>query len=87
MIIQSKRLRKKLTTAFFIICVYILGQNIPLSYVKITEAGADADQTFFAMLQAFNGANRQTVSIFALGIMPYMTASILMMLKKRLKIL
>ena len=81
LIIQSKRLRKKLTTAFFIICVYILGQNIPLPYVRIAEVGTDADQTFFAMLQAFNGANRQTVSIFALGIMPYMTASILMMLK------
>ncbi len=78
---NHRRLRKKLIIAFFIICIYILGQNIPLSYVRVNSVSFDTDQTFTEMLQAVNGSGRQGISIFALGIMPYMAASILMMLK------
>ena len=77
---QKKRLKTKLITAFFIICIYILGQNIPLPYVQVNISPVDQEHTFLWMLQTINGSERQGISIFSLGIMPYMTASILIML-------
>ena len=78
---QSRRLRKKLAVVFIIMFVYILGQSIPLPYVQINEAEIRADQTFVQLLQTINGSGRQAVSIFSIGILPYMMSSILLMLK------
>lgn len=64
-----------------IVAAYLLGQNIPLPLVRVSSVELPAGGTFVQMLQAFNGSSRQNVSIFALGIMPYMMASILLMLK------
>ena len=78
---QSRRLKKKITTAFVVIIVYILGQNLMLPYVRINDIEPLSGQTFVQMVQTINGSGRQAVSVFALGIMPYMMASILFMLK------
>ena len=67
--------------AFIVVIVYILGQNIMVPYVRVDEAEPLANQTFVQMLQTINGNSRQAVSVFSLGIMPYMMASILLMLK------
>lgn len=78
---QNRRLKKKLTVVFVVILVYIFGQNIPLPYVQINTAESYSNQTFLQMLQTINGSDRQAFSIFSLGIIPYMMASILLMLK------
>ena len=81
MLKQNRRLKKKLTVVFVVILVYIFGQNIPLPYVQINTAESYSNQTFLQMLQTINGSDRQAFSIFSLGIIPYMMASILLMLK------
>lgn len=78
---QSRRLRRKATVACIVVIVYILGQNIMLPYVRLGEMDVFSNQTFGQMIQTANGSGRQSFSIFALGIMPYMMASILLMLK------
>ena len=78
---QSRRLKKKLTVAFAVISVYILGQNIMVPFVRTDTVELFTNQTFIQMLQAINGSSRKAVSVFSLGIVPYMMASILYMLK------
>ena len=81
MIRRSRRLKKKFTVAFVVVLVYILGQNIVLPNIRPDDVGVLSDQTFVQMVQTVNGSSRQVISVFSLGIMPYMMASILLMLK------
>ncbi len=78
---HGRRLKKKLATSVAIIFIYILGQNILLPYVQADIGEIQPNQAFFQMLQAVYGSNRLSMSVFSLGIMPYMMASILLMLK------
>ena len=78
---HGRRLKKKLATSVAIIFIYILGQNILLPYVQADIGEIQPNQAFFQMLKAVYGSNRQSLSVFSLGIMPYMMASILLMLK------
>lgn len=78
---HGRRLKKKLATSVAIIFIYILGQNILLPYVQADIGEIQPNQAFFQMLKAVYGSNRLSMSVFSLGIMPYMMASILLMLK------
>ncbi len=74
-------LRKKLLFTALIIAIYRLGCFIPVPGVDM-----DAAQEFFGsggvfdFYDLFTGGALQTMAIFAMGIMPYITASIIMQL-------
>src|SRR5665648_859116 len=74
-------LRKRLIFTAFIIAMYRLGSFIPvpgvdLQAIKDLVAGGGV----FAFLDLFAGGALERVAVFALGIMPYITASIIMQL-------
>lgn len=76
--------RKILFTGLFLI-LYRLGSFIPTPGVDasvLTEifSAPGADRTLFGMFDMFVGGNFERASVFALGIMPYITASIVMQL-------
>ena len=72
-------LRKKLLFTILIILLYRLGASIPVPFV---QAGAleFAQGSTFQFLNALSGGAMEQASLFALGVSPYITASIVIQL-------
>jgi len=80
-------LRKKIFFTIFIIFIFRLGSHIPVPYVDFKSVKSIVDQAnqgghggVFGLLDVFSGGALTAVSVFFLGIMPYITASIIMQL-------
>lgn len=77
-------LRKKILFVLFVIALYRVGSYIPAPGVQIDELTKlqNAAQTggALSLINLFSGGALTNVAIFALGIMPYITASIIMQL-------
>ncbi|MFF2484086.1 preprotein translocase subunit SecY [Paenibacillus sp. NPDC058071] len=75
-------LRKRILFTLFILLIYRIGSFIPVPGVnkdvfkQVDQAGAD----MFGLLNTFSGGALFQFSIFAIGIMPYITASIIVQL-------
>jgi len=76
-------LRKRVLFTLALLAVYRVGSHIPTPGVN-TEALAilaeQARNTMFGLYDMFSGGNLSQVTIFALGIMPYISASIILQL-------
>lgn len=76
-------LRNRVLFTLALLGVYRIGNHIPTPGVN-TEALAllaeQARNTMFGLYDMFSGGNLSKVTIFALGIMPYITASIILQL-------
>ncbi|HQH50622.1 MAG TPA: preprotein translocase subunit SecY [Candidatus Cloacimonadota bacterium] len=74
---------KILFTGLFLI-LYRLGSFVPIPGVDAGQLKsffqAQSDNTLFGLLNLFVGGNFERASVFALGIMPYITASIVIQL-------
>jgi len=82
---KTPDLRKKLLFTLLIISVYRLGTAVPtpgVAYTKVRACleGADPQSGFIGLANLFSGGALLQLSIFALGIMPYITASIIVQL-------
>ena len=76
-------LRKKILFTLLIIAVYRLGSFLPLPNVDVQELAASTGQQqqgFFSFINLFSGGALTRLAVFALGIMPYITSSIIMQL-------
>ncbi|MDN5858142.1 MAG: preprotein translocase subunit SecY [Pseudonocardia sp.] len=80
-------LRKKILFTLGIVAVYRAGALIPspgVSYPNIQQCIREAEQgenaSVYSLLNLFSGGALLQLSIFALGIMPYITASIIVQL-------
>lgn len=76
-------LKRKILFTLGVIIVYRLGSHIPLPTVnleKLSEISKIAQSGVFSMFNAFSGGAISRASIFALGITPYITSSIIMQL-------
>src|ERR671924_548850 len=77
-------IRRKLLFTAAILMLYRLGAFIPAPGIDV-DAVKDAEDTFsgsniLGFLNLFSGGGLQRLAIFALGIMPYITASIILQL-------
>jgi len=76
-------LRKRVLFTLAMLAVYRAGIHIPVPGVDQEAMKALWDQAagnLFGVLDLFSGGNLRRISIFALGIMPYITASIILQL-------
>jgi len=78
-------LRKKILFTLAIIALYRLGSYVPVPGVDAAALGAafanaQGDNPALLMLNLFSGNALSKFSVFSLGIMPYITASIIMQL-------
>jgi preprotein translocase subunit SecY len=76
-------LRKRLMFTFGLLAVYRIGCNIPTPGVDpqaLVEFMAAMQGTFLGFVNTFTGGSLERVAVFALGIMPYITASIILQL-------
>ena len=71
-------LRKKTGFLFAMILVFRLFAAIPLPDVNHVVLADKIQNSFLAMINMFSGGGFQKVSIVMLGVMPYITASIIM---------
>src|SRR3954451_11728698 len=77
-------IRKKLAFTAALLALYRLGSHIPVPGID-TNAVDDIKNNFagsniFGFLNLFSGGGLQRIALFALGIMPYITASIILQL-------
>lgn len=76
-------LRKRLLFTFALLAVYRLGVHVPtpgIDAAALAEFFNNQKGTIFEVFNLFSGGALQKFSIFALGIMPYISASIIMQL-------
>ncbi len=77
-------LRRKILFTLMVFAVYRLGTSIPVPYTDL-EALQEIDRLsteagIFGLLNLFSGGGLEGFSVFSLGILPYITASIIMQL-------
>lgn len=82
---RTPDLRKKLLFTLAIIVVYRVGTHVPIPGVNYTAVQtcvdeASGNQGLFGLVNMFSGGALLQITIFALGIMPYITASIILQL-------
>ncbi|MCG5220169.1 preprotein translocase subunit SecY [Streptosporangium sp. KLBMP 9127] len=86
-VFRTRELRGKLLFTLGIVALFRLGQLLPAPGVHLanverclTQAQSGGAADIYAMVQFFSGGGMLKLSVFALGIMPYITASIIMQL-------
>jgi preprotein translocase subunit SecY len=82
---KTPDLRRKLLFTMAIIVIFRLGSHVPtpgVSYPLVQQCinGADQSNQLLGLINLFSGGALLQLSIFALGIMPYITASIIIQL-------
>ena len=82
-VFELKELRQKFIFTLLMFIIYRLGSHIPIPGIN-PEALADflksLQGTIFALYDIFSGGNLNRMTVFALGVMPYISASIMMQL-------
>ncbi|MDY6050294.1 MAG: preprotein translocase subunit SecY [Corynebacterium sp.] len=77
-------LRKKLLITLALIILYRIGAQIPspgVDYAQIASMIGESDsESVFSLINLFSGGALLQLSVFAIGIMPYITASIIVQL-------
>ncbi|MBM7542832.1 preprotein translocase subunit SecY [Amphibacillus cookii] len=78
---RVKDIRNKIVFTLLMLIVFRIGTFIPVPFTDRTAIGFMNDQqNVFGFLNTFGGGALQNFSILAMGIMPYITASIIMQL-------
>jgi preprotein translocase subunit SecY len=77
-------LRKKILFALAIIAVYRFGSHVPVPVVDVSalqnQVNSGTQGGFLSFIDLFSGGALTRMAVFALGIMPYITSSIIMQL-------
>jgi preprotein translocase subunit SecY len=76
-------LRKRVLFTLGLLAVYRVGSHIPTPGINaeaLTMLAEQAKNTMFGLYDMFSGQNLSQMTIFALGIMPYISASIILQL-------
>jgi preprotein translocase subunit SecY len=86
-IFRTPDLRRKIGFTLAIVAIFRLGSFIPAPFVKfetvqacLTNVGSSNTAGLYELVNLFSGGALLQLSIFALGIMPYITASIIVQL-------
>ncbi|KHK95438.1 preprotein translocase subunit SecY [Microbacterium mangrovi] len=85
-VFRTPDLRRKIGFTLLIIVIYRFGAHIPTPFVDFTNvqkclaASGAGTQGLLSMVNLFSGGALLQLSIFALGVMPYITATIIVQL-------
>ncbi len=82
---KTPELRNKILFTLAVMAIFRLGSHIPtpgisFKLIQQCQAGATSNQSFLGLANLFSGGALLQLSVFALGIMPYITASIIVQL-------
>ena len=76
-------LRKRILFTLAMLAVYRLGAHVTapgINKAQLEQVWSQVAGTLLGVLDLFSGGNFRTISVFALGVTPYITASIIMQL-------
>jgi len=76
-------LRKRIFFTLGLLAVYRLGAHVTapgINKVRLEQVWGEVAGTLLGVLDLFSGGNFRSISVFALGVTPYITASIIMQL-------
>ncbi len=77
---RVKDIRRKVFFTLLMLVVFRIGAYIPVPFVNAAALEANDQNGFFNILNTFGGGALYKFSLFAMGIMPYITASIIVQL-------
>ncbi len=80
---HSSDLRNRIFFTIFILCIYRLGTYVPIAGIdpnSLSEIMSSSQKGLLGMFNVFSGGAVQRMAIFALGIMPYISSSIIVQL-------
>ncbi|MDC3417815.1 preprotein translocase subunit SecY [Aquibacillus salsiterrae] len=78
--VRVRDIRQKIVFTLLMLIVFRLGTFIPVPFSNREAINFMNEQSVFGFLNTFGGGALKNFSIFAMGIMPYITASIIMQL-------
>src|SRR5690349_3619807 len=76
-------LRRRIFFTLGLLAVYRFGAHVTapaINHARLQEVWRDVAGTLLGVLDLFSGGNFRTISVFALGVTPYITASIILQL-------
>ncbi|MEO6392365.1 MAG: preprotein translocase subunit SecY [Pyrinomonadaceae bacterium] len=76
-------LRKRIFFTLGMLIVYRLGAHVGapgVNHARLEQVWSEVSRTLLGVLDLFSGGNFRTISVFALGVTPYITASIILQL-------
>ncbi len=76
-------LRKRILFTLGLLAIYRLGAHVTapgINAAQLEQVWGEVAGTLLGVLDLFSGGNFRTISVLALGVMPYITASIIMQL-------
>jgi preprotein translocase subunit SecY len=75
-------LRNKILFTLFMVALYRFGSHVPVPVVdiKVLSTASNSQAGFLQFINLFSGGGLTRMAVFALGIMPYITSSIIMQL-------
>src|SRR6185369_15610693 len=82
-VFKIKELRQKIIITLLFLAIYRVGFHIPLPIINqdaITRAMRGAEEGVLGLVSMFSGGSLSQNTIFGLGIMPYISASIIFQL-------
>ncbi|MGD1972365.1 MAG: preprotein translocase subunit SecY, partial [Desulfobacterales bacterium] len=82
-IFKIPELKKRILFTFGLLIVYRIGVHVPVPGIDSSALAsffAQAEGTIFGIFNMFSGGALERLSVFALGIMPYISASIILQL-------
>jgi preprotein translocase subunit SecY len=83
-IFKIPELKRRILITFFFLAIYRIGVHIPTPGINgdalASFFAAQARGTLFSLIDMFSGGALERLSVFALGIMPYISASIILQL-------
>ena len=78
--LKVKQVRSKILFTIFIVFVFRIGTSITVQWVNANSLNALSGLSFLNMLSLVSGNAMKNFSVFALGVSPYITASIVVQL-------
>src|SRR5215470_17850399 len=82
-IFKIKELRQKILITILFLAIYRIGFHVPLPMIdqrEMAQAMRGSDEGILGLISMFSGGSLSQSTIFGLGIMPYISASIIFQL-------
>jgi preprotein translocase subunit SecY len=82
-IFKIPELRKRILFTFILLAVYRIGAQVLTPGINVDaleQLFKQAEETIFGFINMFSGGSMKRMTIFALGVMPYISASIILQL-------
>ena len=77
---NTKEIRSKILFTLLILLIYRVGTVIPVPFVEANDFAASFSGTILEYMNVLSGGSMGTMTLFALGVQPYINASIIIQL-------